>query len=115
MVLLSLDAGMPVREIAELTIADVWNEDGTVKTTVFWPRKNDHISKLSSNMRKEVFSYLIGIDRSDMTAPLFGTQKREAFNANTLCQHFFWIYKKAGIEASSHSGRKTYLKRLENV
>jgi integrase/recombinase XerD len=31
---------------------------------------------------------------------------------NTLTQHFFWLYRKAGIQTSSHAGRKTFLTSL---
>jgi len=46
---------------------------------------------------------------------LFSTHRgvRRAFSANTLTQHFYWLYKKAGVKnASSHSGRKTFLTSL---
>ncbi len=35
------------------------------------------------------------------------------FSANVLAQHFFWLYKKAGIAvASSHSSRRTFITNL---
>ena len=43
-------------------------------------------------------------------APLLMTQKRSAFSANTLCQLFGELYRKAGINgASSHSGRRSFI------
>jgi site-specific recombinase XerD len=37
----------------------------------------------------------------------------DGFSANTLCQHFHWLYQRAGIEgASSHSGRRTFIANL---
>ena len=55
------------------------------------------------------------IDRTDISKPLFSTQKRDHFTANTLCQHFHWLYRQAGIAgASSHSGRRTFITALAN-
>jgi integrase/recombinase XerD len=53
----------------------------------------------------------------DISFPLFPTHRgpRCSFTANTLTQHFYWLYRKAGITgASSHSGRKTFLTNLAN-
>ncbi|NDB70400.1 MAG: site-specific integrase [Methylocystaceae bacterium] len=45
--------------------------------------------------------------------PLFLTQKRTGFTANSMCHLFIDIYKSAGIDgASSHSGRRSLLTAL---
>ena len=47
--------------------------------------------------------------------PLFPSHRgpRRHFSPNTLAQHFYWVYKRAGVSnASSHSGRKTFLTSL---
>jgi len=50
---------------------------------------------------------------TDATQPLFVTAGAKTFSANVMAQHFFWLYKKAGIAgASSHSGRRTFLTNL---
>lgn len=72
--------------------------------TVFLPEK----------LRKELSTYFATIDRSDLTKPLFASQKRDHFSANTLCQHFYWLYKNANVVASSHSGRRTFITTLAN-
>ena len=65
------------------------------------------------NCAEKLIAYLATIDRSDTSKPLFATQKRDSFTANTLCQHFYWLYKQAGIDgASSHSGRRTFITAL---
>jgi integrase/recombinase XerD len=46
---------------------------------------------------------------------LFYTQKNlcDGFSANTLTQHLFWMYRRAGIQgASSHSTRRTFITNL---
>ncbi|MDB4187968.1 site-specific integrase [bacterium] len=52
---------------------------------------------------------------TDPQRPLFVSQKRGHFSANTMCQLFLDIYKAVGLkDASSHSGRRTYITRLAN-
>ena len=49
-------------------------------------------------------------------APLFLTQMRTRFSANTMCQLFLQIYKDCGLKgATSHSGRRTYITKLANA
>lgn len=78
---------------------------------------------LSEKLRKELITYLqqrfgtkqlIAVTyRDNMQKPLFATQKREGFNANTACYHFHMLYKNAGLHGcSSHSGRRSYLTQL---
>ena len=41
------------------------------------------------------------------------TQKRTAFSANTLCQLFGDLYRRAGIDgATSHSGRRSFITKM---
>jgi integrase/recombinase XerD len=52
---------------------------------------------------------------ADPQRPLFASQKGGHFSANTMCQLFLDIYKAIGLkDASSHSGRRTYITRLAN-
>lgn len=109
---------MRVGEVAALRIADVLAADGGIKDEVrLLPEqtKGKHARSvfLPEKLRKELISYLAGIDSSDTTKHLFSTQKRDCFTANTLCQHFHWLYKQAGIDgASSHSGRRSFITAL---
>ena len=120
MLLVTHWAGMRVGEVAALLISDVMSADGTIKDEVrLQPEqtKGKHARSvfLPEKLRKELANYLRGIDCSDPSKPLFATQKRDSFSANTLCQHFHWLYKQAGIDgASSHSGRRSFITALAN-
>ena len=118
MLLLTHWAGLRVGEVAALKISDVANTDGTVKEEVrlrAQQTKGNHARTvyMGARIRKELAQYLATVNTTDKSKPLFYTQKRAGFTANTLTQHFFHLYKAAGIEgASSHSGRRSYLTAL---
>jgi len=107
-------SGMRVGEIAALKIGDVWDLEGKIKDQVqLQPNqtKGDRARTvfLSEKLRKELLNYIANIDRSDTSKPLFKTQKSLGFTANTLCQHFHYIFKNAQIDGgSSHSMRRTF-------
>ena len=111
---------MRVGEVAALLISDILNADGSIKTEVrLLPEqtKGKHARTvfIGERLRKELATYISSIDVGDPTKPLFHTQKRDHFTANTLCQHFHWLYRQAGIAgASSHSGRRTFITALAN-
>jgi integrase/recombinase XerD len=118
MLLVTHWSGMRVGEVAALRIADVLAADGSIKDEVrLLPEqtKGKHARSvfLPEKLRKELSTYLATINRSDTSKPLFSTQKRDSFSANTLCQHFHYLYRQAGIDgASSHSGRRTFITAL---
>jgi integrase/recombinase XerD len=60
-------------------------------------------------IKKELAIYIKTIKRPEPQKPFFASQRnRDGFSANTLCQHFGILYRRAGIDgASSHSGRRT--------
>jgi integrase/recombinase XerD len=111
-------AGMRVGEVAALSIGDVRNADGSVKDEIRLnaaQTKGKHARTVFVNdkLRKEIASYLKAIGSADPNRPVFRTQKRAAFSANTLCQTLNTIYRRAGIEgATSHSGRRTFVTTL---
>lgn len=117
MLLVTHWSGMRVGEVAALRISDILSADGAIKDEVRLlaeQTKGKHARSvfLPEKLRKELNAYLATIDRSDTTKPLL-TQKRDSFTANTLCQHFHWLYKQAGIDgASSHSGRRSFITAL---
>ena len=70
---------------------------------------------LNQRLRKALVDYGDTIKFSDPQRALFASQKGGAFSANTMCQLFLDIYKACGLkDASSHSGRRTYITRLAN-
>lgn len=111
-------AGMRVGEVAALLLENVCNTDGSVKHEIRLDAsqtkgKHARIVFLNDKLRKEISSYLKGIDINAGSQPLFSTQKRAAFSANTLCQTMNIIYQRAGIEgATSHSGRRSFITTL---
>lgn len=120
MFLLTAMAGLRVSEVAGLTINDVRDEDGTVRAEVFFAAhrvKHNHARTvyLNTRLQQELADYIQSRTWIDETQTLFPTHRgpRCAFTANTLTQHFYWLYKRAGVRgASSHSGRKTFLTSL---
>ena len=118
MLLTGLWSGMRVGEIASLTVGDVLNSDGTVKNEV---RLQAHQTKgrqprtvfLPNRLQVELQRYMDLRRVSDMADPLFVTAGAKAFSANVMAQHFFWLYKRAGVAgASSHSSRRTFITTL---
>ena len=118
MILISFWSGMRVGEISSLRVEDVVDTTGKVKReirldasqtkgnharTVFFPDK----------LRVELQVYVDVRRVTDRKQSFFMTAGGKAFTANVMTQHFFWLYRKAGIEnASSHSGRRSFITNL---
>lgn len=127
MMLMGYWAGMRVGEIAAMKISDVLANDGTIKNEVRLDADQTKGSKgravvISTKLAIEIEKYLkfiyntnslIAITYSDTDRPLFYTQKRNGFDANTLCATMHNLYKEFGMHgASSHSGRRTFITNL---
>ena len=120
MFLVSVMAGLRVSEIAGLTLADVCKADGTLKTEIYLAaqrvkHKHARTVYLSSRLQQELAGYIAAVNWVSDDQPLFHpfNARRRHFTANTLAQHFYWMYKRAGVDsASSHSGRKTFCSSL---
>jgi integrase/recombinase XerD len=120
MLLVSVLAGMRVSEIAGLRLGDVRDVDGSVCSEVYLAAervkyKHARTVYINSRLQHELAQYIASRRWIDDTQPLFPTLRgpRCSFSANTLTQHFHYLYKRAGVKgASSHSGRKTFLTSL---
>jgi len=111
--LMGLWSGMRVGEIANLTIGDVLNTDGTIKHEVRLKAtqtkgKRPRTVFLSSKLRDEIAYYLRYKCTDFSDRPLFSTRMRSGFTPNTLAQTLFWIFRNSGVDASSHSLRRSF-------
>ena len=126
MFLFTVLAGLRVSEVAQLTIGDVRNIDGTIKSQIFLSAqrvKHGHARTvfLSAQLQHELSVYLTARMYAQGTIadhmPLFHTLRgiHKAFTASTLTQHFHYLYRRARVfGASSHSGRRTFITNLSN-
>lgn len=119
MFLMGLWSGMRVGSIASLTVGDVMHANNTVKAEVKLSAeqikgRHSQIVFLPMKLRTEIAEYLRlrGYPRADV--PLFLTSTSRAFSANLMAQHFYWLFRAAGINASSHSMRRTFITNLAN-
>ncbi len=116
--LISHWSGMRVGEIASLTIADVVNADGSVKAEIRLTAeqtkgRHPRTVYLPQKLIEEIQYYLRHRCVNSTSESLFYTANGKPFTANSLCQYFFWMYRKAGIAgASSHSGRRNFITSL---
>jgi len=128
-VLMTFWGGMRIGEVANVLIKDVLALDGTIKhemnlTAEQTKGKYGRTVVIADKLRDEIMDYLLTrFDKKELVAlaysdlynkQLFVTQKREGFNANTLCYTMHMLYKNAGFlcGASSHSGRRSFLTNL---
>lgn len=119
MILMTYYAGLRVSEVAALKYADIVASDCSIKSEFRLAAdqtKGGHARTvfISEKLRRELAAYVKTLKRHEQEQlPLFRTQKREGFSANTLCQHFHRLYRGAGVVgASSHSGRRTFITNL---
>lgn len=118
MFLISHWSGMRVGEIASLKIRDVLNADGSVKAEVrLSPEqtkgKHARTVYLPKKLQEAIAEFIAHRCINSEDEPVFFTEKGVGFSGNSLCQLFFWLYRRAGIAgASSHSGRRSFITNL---
>lgn len=121
MLLMTFYAGLRVSEVAALRYRDILDADGNVRgeitLTPDQTKGNEsRVVFLNERLRKELTAY-IRVTRfsTHPRTKLFFSQQRpiDGFDANTLCQHFHYLYKRAGLTGcSSHSGRRSFITNL---
>ena len=120
MFLTMLYAMLRVKECAALHYADVLDAEGKIKAEFYLSaeqtkgRKGGNVF-VSEKLRKELTAYIAVTKFNSKNDKLFYSQKAasDGFTANTLTQHFHYLYKRAGvIGASSHSTRRTFITNL---
>ena len=113
-------SGMRVGEIASLSLYDVVNADGIVKaeirlTALQTKGKNPRTVFIPKKLRDELAAYIKLHQPLKLDHPLFITAGRKRFTASGMTQHFYWLFKNAGIAgASSHSMRRSFITNLAN-
>lgn len=116
---LSHQAGLRVGEIASLTWGDVLTAEGQVRDRIHLKGANTKggVARtvfLNKRLQRQISQFRSGLQGlSEANRPLIRSQKGKAFSANSLCQLFGQLYRKAGIDgASSHSGRRGFITKL---
>lgn len=119
-VLIMYYAGLRVGETASLRLGDVVDAEGKVRSEfVLRPDqtkgRQSRTVFVSEKLNRELTAYISATKTLHPKDKLFYTQKNmcDGFSANTLTQHLFWMYRRAGIQgASSHSTRRTFITNL---
>lgn len=118
---LSIHAGMRIGEIAALKIGDVRDIDGSAVQVIHLTKHQTKGNRsrrvfLSDDLRKLINGYLA--DRShlnDSTALIRSSRTGGHFSNVSLSLRFKAIYRAAGIETSSHAGRRTFATRKNEL
>ena len=108
-----------------LQVKDVYNQDGSVKGSIVLDNsKNKGRYKcryfINKQFKKELeiyYGYLQGKygDSLSENTYLFTSQKlHHTYNRTSICRIFSSLYKKFGINGSSHLGRHLFISRLIN-
>ena len=119
-ILFSFYAGLRAKELAALKRGDVFDEVRAVREQFILSAAQSKGGRtrtvyLNQRLRRALADYAAGVNLNDPLRPLFESQKGGHFSANTMCQLFLDISKAVGLkDASSHSGRRTYITRLAN-
>lgn len=111
--------GLRAKELASLTIGDVFDvRKKQVKENI---RLLSHMTKgnkyrevflVDEEIKAIIYDFIVSERGFNENSPLFLSQKGGAFSANTMQKMIANCYKKAGVKASSHSGRRSFATNL---
>jgi integrase/recombinase XerD len=122
-VVLSFAAGLRACEIAAITIGDVVDSNGEVKSQAFLKKHQVKGNEsgtiyLSDAVRKEISSFIAKYPHR-LNAPsnaLLQSQKSGSFSSKTIQHIFKKLFVSIGLgDCSSHSGRRTLLTNASNA
>ena len=122
LVMVMFNTGMRVSEVASLRIRDVIDTEGNIKNEIRLLAENTKTNEartvfVNEKLRRELQQYAKLFVNANPNCKFFYSQKRDSdgFTANTLTQHFHYLYKRVGLDgASSHSSRRTFITTLAN-
>lgn len=118
---LSIMGGMRVGEIAALTVGDVRGLDGRAVEVIHLAKHQTkgHRSRrvfLGDELRKIINGFLSYSTSAPDTAPLIASSRTRRHMSNvTLSMRIKSIYRAAGIDTSSHAGRRTFATRKNEL
>ena len=105
---LSWLAGMRVGEIAALSVGDVLNSDGSVRSEIHLKAAQTKGNKgrtvlLNAQAQAEIAIYVRTLKAATPYDPLFRSRVNKRFSANSLCQVFLRLYDDAGLDVNRRS------------
>ncbi|MFZ7812245.1 tyrosine-type recombinase/integrase [Acinetobacter lwoffii] len=111
--------GLRAKEMASLKMGDVYDFRNhilrdTIRLLAAYTKGNKYreVFLLDTTARNIMLDYILSREDSGPNAPLFLSQKLQPFTANTMQRMIGNLYKKAGINGTSHSGRRSFATRL---
>ena len=121
LLMISFYLGLRAKEMSSLIVSDLVDCNGDLKEECMLKKHQTKRSKqrrfylTNDKLKKVLVEYLETLkDRDgnlDLEQPVIKSQKGGSFDPNTLQQLFHKMYKCVGIDASSHSGRRTMATR----
>jgi integrase/recombinase XerD len=117
--------GLRAKELAKLTIGDVFDGNEIIKTLRLLAKYTKgyiHRDVTLENKKVQLALSAHIMERIEqdgkcfsLKAPLFRSQQGVAFSPNSISRLFIALYSEAGIaSASSHSGRRSLITKLAN-